>query len=229
MHRLARAALLVLALAAPAGALTAPPAAAQSAAEAQVLVDKSALALQSLAAGPQGKGLRGLLNEARAILIVPNMVKAGFIVGGQVGDGVMLARGGTGWSNPAFYSFYAGSVGLQIGVESAEVAFLIMTDAAFQALLDSKVQLGATAGLSVGTVGGSIGAGSSVPSGLDIYVVSRSTGLFGGGALEGSYLQPLYDWNQAYYGAGTKPRDVILDRRMTNPGADGLIRTLAGL
>lgn len=223
-RRLARAALLAAALVLPAA-----PAAAQTEAEAQVLVDKAALALRSIAAGPQGKGLRGLLTEARAVLVVPDMVKAGFILGGQAGDGVLLARAGAGWSDPAFYSFYAGSVGLQIGVESAEVAFLVMSDVALKALRNNKVQLGATAGLSVGTVGGGIGAGSSVPSGVDIYVVSRSSGLFGGGALEGSYLQPRHDLNQAYYGAGTRVSAIIVDRTADNPGADHLIATLAGL
>src|ERR1700761_7082711 len=96
---------------------------------------------------------RANLRHARAVLIIPGLVKGGFIFGGEGGDGVLLARTRHGWSSPAFYSMASASFGLQIGLEQAQLVMIVMTDRALRAVERSKFKFGANAGLTVVTLG----------------------------------------------------------------------------
>ena len=89
------------------------------------------------------------MRRARGVLIVPNLVQGGFIIGAAGGRGVLMTRGDQGWSYPAFYGMGSGSIGLQIGAKVAEVLFIIRTDKGVQAILDSRYKFGAEAGLTV--------------------------------------------------------------------------------
>lgn len=172
---------------------------------------------------------RELLHRARAVVIVPQLVKGGFIFGAEGGNGVMVARGPKGdWSDPAFYTIGAGSFGFQIGVEVSRVVLIIMNERALNAVLESKIQLGAEAGLAVATVGAGGKASTTTAVGADIYTVAESKGLFGGLAIEGGVMAPEHDWDDAYYGRNVSARDIILRRTVHNPGATGLRQALAG-
>jgi len=117
-------------------------------AEQQSLVDRSTLAIQEiLDLGDLTSDAKELLGRARAAMICPRVFRAGFILGGTGGDCVLMARDGSGsWSSPAFYTMGGGSIGLQIGVQDAQVLTLIMNDRALNAVLDSQFRFGAEAG-----------------------------------------------------------------------------------
>jgi lipid-binding SYLF domain-containing protein len=157
------------------------------------------------------------------VLILPSFAQAAFVVGGAGGRGVLLARSGPGdWSYPAFYTMGSGSLGLQIGGRVQEIVLIVLTEKGLNALLDSKFKFGAEMGVTVVNGGGSIAAATTANVGADIVAYSKASGLFVGGALEGSYLEPDNDWNALYYGSGARGRAIVLDRRYTNPGANGL-------
>lgn len=167
-----------------------------------------------------------LLQSARAVLIVPNLVKAGFILGGEYGMGVMVLRRGDGsWSSPAFYTLTAGSFGLQAGFQDAEVLFAIMSERALQAVMTNAIKFGADLGLAIMVLGGGMEAATTTNFGADIYAFSRAVGLFGGGSLEGAVIKPRSTWNTAYYGDAVTPEEILLGD-LVNPQADGLRQTL---
>ncbi|HTZ76602.1 MAG TPA: lipid-binding SYLF domain-containing protein [Stellaceae bacterium] len=171
--------------------------------------------------------IRELLHRCRGILIVPSLVKGGFFLGGQGGTGVLLVRDANNtWSSPAFYGLAGGSFGLQIGVEVSEVALIIMSDKALEAILKNEFKVGAEAGLTLATIGAGAEASTTSNVGADIYSFSESKGLFGGVALEGAALNPKPDWDKLYYDRAVTTRDIVLDRKVATSGATRLRTTL---
>jgi len=148
---------------------------------------------------------RDLLRHARAVLIVPNLVKGGFFFGGEGGNGVLVRREGDRWSNPAFYTLGSASFGLQIGLEKAELVMFVMSQRALDGLQRSKFKLGAGAGLTVVTVGANAQGATAPNLSGDIIVWSSTKGAYGGLTLEGSIVDPKRDWNEAFYG---KPEPI---------------------
>lgn len=191
--------------------------------EPQVTVDRARIAVASILGDRDFEAARNHLAKAKAVLIVPELVKAGLIIGGEAGDGVLLVRGRNGsWSDPAFYLLAAGSIGLQIGVETKEMLVLVMTEKGLGSLMSDQVKLGADASLAVGTFGGGISASSVGTVGADFIAFSKSKGLFGGGALDGALLRPQADKNAAFYGAPATPKQILIERRFTSANARGL-------
>ncbi|MBM3533400.1 MAG: lipid-binding SYLF domain-containing protein [Alphaproteobacteria bacterium] len=196
--------------------------------EPQDLVDRARLSVESVLRDPNLAGARSRLRSARGILIVPQMIKAGFFIGGEGGSGVLLSRDAQGrWSSPSFVTVAGASFGLQIGVEAKEVLFIVMTDKGMNSLLSPQAKLGADASVSVGTVGVGVEAATTGSPATDIIAFSKSQGLFGGAALEGSVIQPKADFNQAYYGQPVTPKQILVDRSVNHAGADGLRNALA--
>jgi len=175
------------------------------------------------------EGFQPKLDQARAVLIVPALYKGGFIFGGQYGNGVLLARMPDGsWSYPAFYTMEGGSFGLQIGLESTAVLFIIMSDKGLTAVLDNQFKFGADTGVTVLVVGAGMGASTTSNLGADIYAFSLTgVGLYGGLSLEGTVLSARESWNAAYYGQNVASRAIVLDNSVSNPRADGLRDFLA--
>ncbi|WP_375593320.1 lipid-binding SYLF domain-containing protein [Algihabitans albus] len=210
--------------------LTATPTAAQDgvAQEASQLVDQSALTAESLLRDPNFSELQSVAGRAKAILIFPQILKAGFILGAEGGRGVLLVRGGDGsWSPPAFYTLAAGSIGLQIGGQVSELVMTVMNDGALAAMMRNKVQLGAELSVAVGPVGKGAEAATTTNLNSDVIAFSKTVGLFGGGALEGAGLIPNHAWNRAYYNAPpATPETIVLERRFYNMQADRLRQAL---
>jgi lipid-binding SYLF domain-containing protein len=75
-------------------------------------------------------GAKTLAAKAKGILVFPNIVKAGFLVGAQYGDGALLRNGKTA----GYYNIAAASYGFQAGLQSFGYAMFFMTDAALQHL-----------------------------------------------------------------------------------------------
>ena len=132
-----------------AGAIMAQPATAQE--EEQVLVDRAKATVERIRRDPDYKKINELLLRSHGALIVPELIKAGFILGGEGGTGVMLRRDAdTGrWGYPAFYDLGAGSIGLQVGVSASEVIFLFMTKEGLELAMSDKMKFGADAGIAV--------------------------------------------------------------------------------
>ncbi len=216
--RLARPAAVLLLLASPAAAQSVQQ-------EAQAVVDRSTLAVQEIFEGnPSAQDdPRGLLRRARAVLVCPRILRAGFIFGGQGGSCVLLGRdGGGSWSSPAFYGLGSASFGLQAGVQDMQVLMMVLTERGLTALLDSQFKIGADASISIATIGAGVSGATTSAGGADIVAVARSRGLFAGVALEGTLLSAESDWNRAYYGQDVGAREIVLRMQAHNPGADPL-------
>ncbi len=203
------------------------PVRAASSAE-QLLVDQARIAVEQIRADPNLPSFPGLLKRAKAVVVVPELVKAGFFVGGEGGLGVLLARHPeTGeWGYPAFYTMAAASIGFQIGAQVSKVMFLIMTDGGLEAMMSDKLTLGADVSIAAGPVGAGIEAGTTLNVDADIYSFSHSKGLFGGVSFEGAVLVPDDDANEAYYGEAITARGIVIHRAVENANADGLREAL---
>ena len=193
----------------------------------QALVDNARYTLEKMIRNPELKPLPRLLAKAKAVLIVPSLLKAGFFVGGEGGSGVLLARGEGGeWSNPAFFGIGSGSFGLQIGFQDSEVVFLIMSRRTLESMLEAKVKLGADASVSAGPVGIGFEGGTAINLRADIYSYALSRGAFLGASFEGSVTVEDKERNRAYYGPDATAKSILVKQRHSNPGATELLRVL---
>lgn len=215
-------ALRSLLMAVPLIAGTAPALA--DASEAQETVDKATKTIVNFTVDPNLSGFRKYAAKSRAMLVIPTMVKAGFIFGASGGAGVLLARGedGDGWSNPAFYAMGSVTFGLQIGAEVSQIVLLVMSEKGLKSLLKSSAKLGGDIGVAVGPVGAGAKAQTS-----DILAYSVSKGLYGGINVEGAVLDVQDDSNRDYYGAKVSPADILIDRKVSNDGAEALRAAVA--
>lgn len=204
MRRFVTAMLLALLLPVIAAAQTTPPT------EQQQVIDRATATIDRMRTDNTFGYGRELLGKAKAVMIVPELLKAGFFFGGEGGTGVLLARrADASWGDPAFYIVGAASFGLQIGVESAEVVFFVMSERALRAWMEDEVKLGAKAGLTVLIVGSSAEAAATTNADVDVIAWSRSKGAYAGLTLEGSLIKPRHEWNQAYYGQPAKPEAIV--------------------
>ena len=164
------------------------------------------------------------LRQAKAVMIVPEQYKAGFILGGEYGIGVLMVRGADGsFSDPAFYRLYSGSIGFQIGGQKAEMIYMIMNEKALRAIMEDKFKAGADVSVAVAHKGGGMKAGSTTNLDADIFAYAHTVGLYGGGSLEGTAITVDSDWNYAYYRAAeASPEAIMFERRFHNQGASEL-------
>lgn len=191
--------------------------------DANATVNRAVTTLKNFAADPDMSWYRDNVVRSKAVFIVPELVKAGFIFGGSGGTGVVLVRDEKAdiWRGPAFATIGSASFGFQAGGSVAEVVMMAMTDKGRDALLSNKFQLGADASVAAGPVG----AGAQAAT-VDIIQYSRSKGIFGGISLEGSVIAVRDSLNHAYYGTPVNPVDILVLGNVSNPHADGLRKTL---
>jgi lipid-binding SYLF domain-containing protein len=150
-----------------------------------------------------------VLSSAKCIVVVPHLVKGGFIIGGEHGRGIATCRTADGWSAPAFISVGGGSWGLQIGVEGVDLVMLVMNDHGFQHLLSSKFQIGGDASASAGPVGRHASADTDWKLNSEILTYSRSKGLFAGITLDGAVVEEDNDSTIAIYGRDRSFRSIL--------------------
>jgi lipid-binding SYLF domain-containing protein len=155
------------------------------------------------------------------------VVKGAFGVGGEGGSGVIVARSPGGWSDPAFYTLAAGSLGLQVGGQVSEVILTVMSDKALDALINNQFNVGGDMEVAAGPTGKAQGASTTTNLGADMYTFAMSSGLFGGLSLEGAAILKSDEWNEGYYGKGATPYAILIERRFTNPNAEGLRGSLS--
>ena len=201
------------------------PATAAEPIEQQGLVDQARVTFESFMTDKNQAWLKENLNQAKGLLIIPSLLKAGFVIGGSGGSGVLIVKNEkTGqWSQPAFYTIGAGSLGFQIGAEAAEVIMMVRTQKAVDALFTSSFKLGGDTSVAVGPVG--TGVKSNIVA--DILSFSRTKGAYAGVSLEGSVINTKDKWNEAYYGKAVSSVDIIVKRSVSNPGSKALRASVA--
>jgi lipid-binding SYLF domain-containing protein len=205
----------LVAVAGVATAVTTTPAFADEVLDARHIIDEAAITIDRVRGEMKSSSsMDDLLKRAKGVLIIPSYYKASFILGGAYGDGVLLARlpEGGGFSDPAFYRMTAGSIGLQAGMHSDEIVYLILTEKGLSAVLNDEFKLGANVGMSIGTIGAGAEAATTTHVGQDIVAYSKNTGLYAGGSFEGAVIRPRKDWNAAVYGVGNDDPQAIVQR-----------------
>src|ERR1700733_3492697 len=172
-------------------------------------LQKSVDVLHAIMSTPD-KGIpEEVLSNAKCILVVPDLIKGGFVFGAKHGRGVATCRPAAGWSSPAFVSIGGGSWGLQIGLEGVDLVMLVMNDQGFQHLLSSKFQISGDASAAAGPVGRHASAGTDWKLNTEILTYSRSRGAFAGITLNGAVVEPDKDSTRAIYGRDRSFRAIL--------------------
>ncbi len=168
--------------------------------------------LEEIQNSPDSKIPGNLIAKAKAIIVFPTMVKAGFFVGARYGKGVasMRAKETGEWGAPAFLYTAGGSFGFQFGAEAIDLILLVMTQRGLEGLLNEKFTLGGDIAVAAGPVGRHAEASADVFMQGEIYSYSRSKGLFGGVSLKGTTITSDVDANLAYYGKPLTAENILL-------------------
>ena len=156
-----------------------------------------------------------LLGQTKCLAIFPNLVRVALVLGGRHGTGVVSCRNLQGrWSPPAFAKLSEGSLGLQIGYQSSDVILFFVTDSSAKALLTTKMSLGADASIAVGPLERNAGVTTDSEWAADVYIYSRSKGLFAGAAFQGSRLAVSQGAIRRYYGRQVWAEEILLFHRV---------------
>lgn len=198
--------------------------------EQEELVEKTRFTVEKLAAHSEfGTNVQSYLRKAKAIVVIPVLLKGGFFLGGEGGSGVLLTRAASGkWSYPSFVTMGGGSIGLQIGAQTSELLLIILTDRGLASVLNQKVKIGGEINAAIGPIGGGMEAATAGSLGADIISYSVAKGVFIGGSVEGGLIAQRDDWNSGYYKDDTvTPRGIVIEGRFGNPHADPLRESLS--
>lgn len=181
----------------------------------EVRIQQAATILEEIATMPE-KGLpRWVVQEAQALVIVPNLVKAGLLVGGEHGKGIVIIRDESGhWSDPVFMDLTAGSFGFQAGVQSADVVLVFKRRNSLSGMGKSKLALGGDLSIAAGPIGRHSSASTDGKLQAEIYSYSRSRGLFAGVSLEGAILSVSQNANKDFYGQRVIVPDEVFSGRI---------------
>jgi len=176
--------------------------------------------LTDIQAIPESAIPEKLFDEGRAIVVVPDTIKAGLVIGGRRGHGLMSVKNPDGtWSNPSFVKLTGGSIGFQAGVQSADVVLVFRSDRGLESIVNGKFTLGADAGVAAGPVGRNAATATDGALKAEIWSWSRARGLFARIALDGAVLSIDDEANQAVYGRDTTPRMIFEGRAQGQPSA----------
>jgi len=196
--------------------------------EQQELIDEARITFDKLIGSLEFGELPGYVKKAKAIMIFPDIFKAGFVIGGQGGSGLLLVRDAAkGWSPPAFYTLAEGSLGLQIGGQASETVFTIMSQKALDAILDNQMKFGGDMSIAAGPHGKGIGSDTTTNLSSDVYTFAKTAGAFAGISFNGAGILKNDDDNHAYYGPTATPYDIVIARKFQNPNTKTLLDSLA--
>ena len=183
--------------------------------------------LTALMATPDNGIPEEVLDNAKCIIVVPHLIKGGFIFGGKHGRGIATCRTSSGWSAPAFVSVGGGSWGLQIGVEGVDLVMLIMNDQGTQHLLSSKFKISGEGSAAAGPVGRHASAGTDWKLNTEMLTYSRAKGVFAGLTLEGAVVEQDDDSTRAIYGKKIAFRRVLSGNAMTPAVAEQFMKAVS--
>jgi lipid-binding SYLF domain-containing protein len=188
----------------------------------QARLETSGLVMEEILKGPDTIP-QDLLDKAECVIVVPSVTKVAVGIGGSYGRGAMVCRSGANfdgpWGAPAMYALEGGSFGLQLGGQSTDVVLLVMNSRGVEALLSSKVTLGANMSVAAGPKGRDAAASTDATLRAEMLSYSRSRGLFAGVSLEGTSLRPDDDANEEVYGRAVTARDILLGAGIPVPAA----------
>ena len=209
----------IAALIAAASAFVVPIVHAQSDPQAHIVASEATLS--DFLRDPDMGWLQQNFSRAKAVIITPEIVKAGFIFGGSGGRALVVARDPKSgkWVGPAFYAMATASVGFQAGISVAEGVTLVMTDKGFNSLLATSFKIGGDASVAAGPIGA--GARSDIVA--DLITFNRAKGLYGGLNLDGTIVTSSDDWNASFYGQNVLPPDILVRASVHNEAADKLL------
>jgi len=193
---------------------------ASDASDAKELVDKATLTVGVLTADKDFATLGPALGKAKGVLVFPEVLKAGFVLGGSGGSGVLLVRdANTGdWGGPAFYTMGSASLGFQAGASSAEMVMVINTQKAIDSLYTNKLKLGGDVSVALGPKGAAAGGSASA----DFIIYAKAKGAFAGIAVDGSVLDVRQKLNAGFYGKPVTPVEILVKGEASNPEAANL-------
>src|SRR5689334_13277721 len=191
----------------------------------QKLVADAQTTLSDFMRDPDQTWIHDNIGRAKALLIVPQIVKAGFIFGGSGGQGVLVVRNGTSWSGPAFYDLATASVGFQAGLEVSQAIIVVMTDKGLNSLMSTTFKVGGDASIAAGPVGA--GAKSTVTA--DLVSFTRSKGVYGGVNLDGTVVHANTKWNGEFFGTAKEvlPPDILIRKTYKSAKAAPLLAAVS--
>jgi SH3 domain-containing YSC84-like protein 1 len=170
---------------------------------------------------------QSLIDKADCVIVFPSVLKAAFIVGASYGRGLMTCRRGDDfngpWGAPSMMALEGASFGFQAGGQATDFVLLVMNDQGANAILASKVKIGADASAAIGPVGRAAAAESDVTLRAQILTYSRSRGLFAGVSLEGSTVRPDNDANERVYGKKIPAKDIVVHNAVPPPPSAKLL------
>src|SRR5246127_3931528 len=167
------------------------------------------------------------LSNAKCILVVPDLIKGGFVFGGKHGKGIATCRTSKGWSAPAFVTVGGGSAGLQIGVQGVDLVMLVMNNQGLQHLLSSKFEITGEGSVAAGPVGRHASAGTDWKMNTEMLTYSRSKGVFAGLTLEGAVVEQDNDSTHAIYGKHMEFRNILSGKVATAKSADAFMKAVS--
>jgi len=186
-----------------------------SAASPDTRISESIATLREMADEPDAKAMASLLREAKGVAIFPSVVKAGVLLGGKYGEGLVIERdpeSGT-WFGPSFVTMKGVSYGLQFGVQSTALVLVINNEEGMQSFRGSKkFTLGGDIGIAAGPIGRQAGASTDVELKSAIYSYSISKGFFAGLSLEGAIIEIDDSANKLYWGKPMHPEEALHTR-----------------
>jgi SH3 domain-containing YSC84-like protein 1 len=205
--------------------VAAAPAVAADVNDAQGIVEKARITFDDFMHDSNFTWFHDHIKNAKGLLIFPQILKGGYIVGGSGGTGVLVLRDekSCNWSEPAFYTVGSVTIGLQIGGEAAEVIMMVMSQKAVDSLLASSLKLGGDASVALGP----IGEGAKANITADFISFAKTKGLYAGLNLEGSVVDVRDGLNSAYYGRNVRPVDIIVKKDVSNAGSREFLAALS--
>lgn len=195
---------------------------------AQQVVDRSRTTTCNFRSIQEKVNVSGLLSNAHGVVVIPSVIRGGYIGAVDAGSGVFVTKGNTGqWGYPSFYSIGNVSLGFQAGIEQTEMMLFLMNRKAIDAVVRNQFRFGADASVSVAVWGGGGEGATTTNMGADIIVLSKTKlGLYGGLSLKSGSLVRRKDLNEAYYGSGATPIGINQHHSYQNQGANGLRNAL---
>jgi lipid-binding SYLF domain-containing protein len=192
-------------------------------------LNDSATAMTEILAGDNGLP-KHILDQARCVLVYPNVKKVALGIGASYGRGVLVCREGAtmtgGWGAPAMYSLDQGSLGFQLGSTSTDFVLVIMNQKGVDQIRSGKTKLGANAAAAAGPTGAAATTYNADAMNTDVLTYSRSKGLFAGVSLEGASMDTDKDADKALYGKEVSAADIISGGEAAPPAAKSLISVL---
>ncbi len=160
-----------------------------------------------------------ILERAEAIAVFPSMVKAGFVIGGSRGHGIISVRDvkSGAWSSPAFLTMTGGSFGFQLGVQEVDLILVVQNRRGLEQLLKNQFKIGAAAAVTAGPVGRDASASTDIQLRAQILSYSRARGVFAGVTLNGSTIRQDRDANERFYGVAYRTTQIANERLGGSP------------